>query len=257
MPKKIKKDIVNYYELMPSSLLKKSHNPNYKHHLMELPFRALSVGSSGAMKTNTLLDMIHRMSNTFTKIIVCLKNKDEPLYNHLEESIGEENIDFYEIDANHLCPDIADLDIDGEDQVLMVYDDLVLEKNQASISQNFIRGRKLNISMIYLTQSYFATPKVIRNQCNYLFLKKLSCNRDLSTILSEYNLGVDKKDLTNYYKFATRNQKDTFIIDTDHDDLRFRKNYLDIIEMDKDAKKRANKKFSIKTKSKKEESDSE
>ena len=58
----------------------------------------------------------------------------------------------------------------------------------------FIRGRKIGkgLSLIYLSQSFFKIPKIIRQQFNYLFLLKLSSGRDLNLILSDFSLGVDR-----------------------------------------------------------------
>ncbi len=93
MPKKKDKDskadnqVTNYYTKLPKNLMPKYHNPNYKHHLINLPFRCLIVGGSGSMKTNTLVDMIKRMDDTFGNIKFCVKNEQEPLYQFLKQKI--------------------------------------------------------------------------------------------------------------------------------------------------------------------------
>jgi hypothetical protein len=78
-------------------------------------------------------------------------------------------------------------------QELIIFDDLVLEKNQSQIEQLFIRGRKLSekkgLTLIYLTQIYFKTPRDIRLQCDTLILKKLGSNRDVKAILADKDLG--------------------------------------------------------------------
>jgi len=69
---------------MPKKFLLQSHNPNYKDHKLNLPFRMLIIGGSGAGKTQTLMNLICVMNGTFNNIHIMNKNRDEPLYNYLE-----------------------------------------------------------------------------------------------------------------------------------------------------------------------------
>lgn len=225
--KKHSNEITNFYELIPEELKKKYHNPNFENHLIKIPFRMLIIGGSGSGKTNTAMDVIHRMSNTFEKIVICCKSKAEPLYEFLETKIPKEQLEIYEGIEN--VPHIDKYKNTG--QMLIIFDDLVLDKNQSGIEQYFIRGRKIGggISCMYLSQSYFKTPKTIRLQCNYLILKKLSSKRDLSQILNEFSLGKDIKELTALYKNATINPLYFLLIDADApDEMKFRKGFLEI-----------------------------
>jgi hypothetical protein len=64
--------------------------------------------------------------------------------------------------------DIVQVDnLDKEYQNLIIFDGFVTEKDEDLIIDLFIRGRKKNASVIYLTQSYFSTPKDIRLECSY------------------------------------------------------------------------------------------
>jgi Ni2+-binding GTPase involved in maturation of urease and hydrogenase len=134
MSKKVKKtkaeaEIIDWYKEIPKKFLLKHHNPNFDIHGLKLPFRMLIVGSSGAGKTQTLLNIIHNMDSTFNNIFVITKNKDEPLYNYLEDKLGDKGLEIKEGIAN--APNLDDLD--KEDQTLIVMDDLVLEKNQSAL----------------------------------------------------------------------------------------------------------------------------
>ena len=88
-----KKDVVNkhgmvdYYKVMPKKFLLKSHNPNFKDHKLNLPFRMLIIGGSGAGKTQTLMNLIRVMNGTFNNIHIITKNKKEPLYEYLESKV--------------------------------------------------------------------------------------------------------------------------------------------------------------------------
>jgi hypothetical protein len=221
--------IRNYYSLIPDHMKKKSHNPNYKNHFFNIPFRVLICGGSGSGKTNSLLELIHRMNNTFEKIVICCKNKTEPLYDYLEEKIESEYLQFYEGINN--IPPIEDFE--GCGQTLIVFDDLVMDKNQSIIEQYFIRGRKIGegISLCYLSQSFFRTPKSIRLNVNYVMLMGMASRRDLNLLLSEFVLGkdVDLKRLLELYNYSTKNKMDFFLVDIDHEDKRLRHGFLEIL----------------------------
>lgn len=208
-----KNKITNFYEKVPKSYFKKSHNPNFKNHLIKIPFRMLIIGASGSGKTNVAVEILrNRMNGTFENIIICCKSAEEPLYQWMRDELGE-GIEIYEgIDNVPLLNSL-----EGYGQTLVIFDDLVLEKNQSVIEDYFIRGRKVGggISCMYLTQSYFKTPKVIRLQCNYIILKKLSSDRDLKLILSEYSLGIDKDQLFKLYSYATGVPNSFLMIDID------------------------------------------
>jgi hypothetical protein len=194
-------NIKNYYELVKH---KKIRNPGFKNHGLEIPFYALIIGSSGSGKTNILLQFLSASSDTFTKIVICLKNKDEPLYNLLDENV----IEFYEEGE---IPDITDFN--NSKMSLIVFDDLVLSKDQSKIQEYFIRARKMNISCIYLSQSYYRIPKLIRINARYIIIKKLASQKDLNLVVSEYSLG-NKDEILKIYQNATKQFTDFLLIDT-------------------------------------------
>lgn len=205
----------NYYKLFKTP---KIHNPNFKEHGLIVPFRMLICGSSGSGKTNMLLDLIHRLSGTFKDIIICCRCKDEPLYNYLE-SKASHGVQFIEVNEPEDFPDLNDLD----DSTLIVFDDLVLEKDQSRIGEYFIRGRKKGISCIYISQSYFMVPKIIRSQCNYIVLKKINSNRDLGLILGDFPLDITLPELKKVYSQCSKGIEQFLLIDVNRNE--FRKNY--------------------------------
>ena len=88
------------------------------------------------------------MNGTFNNIHIITKNKDEPLYNYLESKVDNGLSITEGIDS---APNLDDFD--KKEQSLIVMDDLVLEKNQKQLEQYFIRARKLNCSLVYLSHS--------------------------------------------------------------------------------------------------------
>lgn len=186
-------DIINFYEQdSVKKFIHEYHNPSYNEKTQPLkhPARILVVGSSGAGKTNIVMNIIKKMENTFNKIRVFCKNKEEPLYEMLESKL---NGDSFEIHEGLDELNSYNLNTEFSGQELLIFDDLVLEKHQWQIEQLFIRGRKLSekkgLTLIYLTQIYFKTPRDIRLQCDTLILKKLGSNRDVKAILADKDLG--------------------------------------------------------------------
>jgi hypothetical protein len=222
-------EIIDWYKEMPKKYLLKSHNPNFNIHGINVPFRMLIIGGSGAGKTQTFMNILHNFGSTFQNIYIITKNKDEPIYNYLVDKLGKDGLEVLE--GIKSAPDLETLD--KEEQTLIVMDDLVLEKNQQQLEQYFIRARKLNCSLIYISQSYYAVPKMIRQNLTYLIIKRLNTLNDLFRIMREYSLGVDKNQLKKIYENAISNNKQDFLlVDLDADPKdRFRKNFNEIYDI--------------------------
>jgi len=234
-PKKIKNDgkptgqIENLYEKIPKELLDKVDNPNFNLHRLKLPFRMCIVAPSGSGKTNFLINLLSIMSSgkgTFASIHIITKNADEPLYKWIQSKSDQ-------IIIKEGLSNTPPLDkFDKELNHLVVWDDLVLAKDLSMVENYYIRARKLNVSVIFISQSYFKIPKIIRNNCSYMVLLKLSGNREVNMILSEFGLGVSKEQLIALYEFATREKFSPLLIDLEADkNDRFRKGLIDIISI--------------------------
>jgi len=232
MPKKkdavSKNGMVDYYKVMPKKFLLKTHNPKFKDHKLNLPFRMLIVGGSGAGKTQTLMNLIRIMNGTFNNIHIITKNKEEPLYDYLESKV---DTGLTITEGINSAPDLDEFD--KKEQTLIVMDDLVLEKNQKQLEQYFIRARKLNCSLVYLSQSYFGVPKMIRMNLNYLIIKRLNTLQDLFRMMREYSLGVSKDVLVDLYQHSIQdNKQDFLLVDLDSEPKdRFRFNFLDVYDL--------------------------
>jgi hypothetical protein len=234
MPKKkvaeeTKDELVDFYRHIPKTYLTKQHNPHYEKHKISVPFFALIVGSTGSGKTQTLLNILKKMNGTFEKIVLCVKCAQEPLYQWLINKLDPEQLKVYE---NGIVPPVNDFQ-GSTGNTLLVFDDLVNMKHQGPIEEFYIRGRKMNCSMIYLTQSFYKVPKVIRIQCNHIFLKRLTTLRDLNMVISEYGLTGMKKEIIKAYKDITGESKvPFFLIRTDGEPTeRFSKNFLSFLKL--------------------------
>jgi hypothetical protein len=221
--------IVNWYEKIPKEMLDNAENPNFHIHHLKIPFRMCVVAPSGSGKSNFLVNLIHLFSSgnkgTFSDITIITRNKDEPLYKYLTSKCDQ-------IQVKEGIHNIPSLDkMDKKENHLVCFDDLVLAKDQSAIENYYIRARKLNCSVVYLSQSYFRIPKIIRNNCSYMVILKLSGNREVNLILSEFGLGVTREQLLAMYEFATKEKFSPLLIDLEQDaSKRFRKGFQDILD---------------------------
>ena len=90
-------------------------------------------------------------------------------------------------------------EIDSDSQKVVIFDDFVCEKNQAPLIDYFIRGRHKNCSVIYLSQSFYKTPKDIRLNCSHFCIydfpsknERSLITRELSCTMDQYEKAVNK-----------------------------------------------------------------
>ena len=94
----------------------------------------------------------------------------------------------------------------------------------------FIRGRKLNISIVFITQSYFKLSKDVRLNSAHFFIMKISNKRELQQIALNHSSDIDFKDFIKIFKKCTAEPYSFLFNDTtllSDDPLKFRKNLLE------------------------------
>ena len=104
------------------------------------------------------------------------------------------------------------------------------KKLNSIVTELFIRGRKLNISLIFITQSYFKVPKDVRNNSTHFFIMKIPNKRELQQIAINHSSDINTKDFINIYRKCTDKPNSVLVTDTtlaSDDPLRFRKNLYD------------------------------
>ena len=97
------------------------------------------------------------------------------------------------------------------------------------VTEFFSRGRKLNISIVFITQSYFKVPKDVRLNSIHIFIRKIPNKRELQQIATNDSLDTEFKDFMKIYKKCTTEPYSFLVNDTilpSDDSLRFRKNLL-------------------------------
>ena len=106
---------------------------------------------------------------------------------------------------------------------------LTIKKLNPVVTELFLRGRKLNISIVFITQSYFKVPKDVRLNSTHLFIRKIPNKRELHLTALNHSSDIDFKDFMKIYKKCTAEQYSFLVNDTtlpSDDPLRFRKNLL-------------------------------
>lgn len=209
-PKEKANEIVNFYEVIPKKYLDDVENPNFNLHHIEIPFRMSVVAPSGSGKTNFVINLIRVFSQgkgTFTDITIVTRNKDEPLYNWLASQ--SDNIKIMEGMQNNPKLD----DYDKKYNHLLIWDDLVLSKNLDPVCEYYLRARKKNVSLMFLSQSYVDIPKMIRKNSTYLVLFDLGgSKREQDFIMREWAGDLDKDELRAIYEDATTEKLSPLII---------------------------------------------
>ena len=232
-------EVENFYSKKEvQAFCPKYHNPNYDPKTMPFkhPMRGVIVGASGSGKSNVLLDLIKKTMGTFNSIKIFTQDKDEALYEYLASKIEPPQLEIFEgIDTFNKYDIDSDL---SHGQHLVIFDDMCIEsaKKQKKIEELFIRGRKMSdkgLSMLYLTQSYYQTPIIIRKQATHLILKKVNGKRDIGAILKDSSIDADGKQLQNMYNHCVKSADDIsnfMLIDKSaSEDQRFRKNYKQVL----------------------------
>ena len=130
---------------------------------------------------------------------------------------------------------IEDYNLRTNRKVLIVFDDMLADMINKKIlnpivTELFIRGRKLNISIVFIAQSYFKVPKDVRLNSTHFFIMKFPNKRELQQIALNHSSDIDFKDFMNIYKKCTAEPYSVLVNDTNlpsGNPLRFRKNLLE------------------------------
>ena len=113
----------------------------------------------------------------------------------------------------------------------MIADMIHNKKLNSIVTELFIRGRKLNISLVFITQSYFKVPKDVRLNTPHFFMAKMSNKRELQQVATNHSPDISTKDFAIIYKKCTAEPYSFLVNDAtlaSNSPLRFRKNLFNI-----------------------------
>ena len=123
-----------------------------------------------------------------------------------------------------------------KNKILKAFDDMIADminnkKLKSIVTELFIRGGKLNISLVFITQSYFKVPKDVRLNTTHFFVMTIINKRELQQIAVSHLSDIDFKDFIKIYKKCTNIPFSFLVNDTtlaSDNPLRFRKNLYNI-----------------------------
>ena len=190
------------------------------------PFRMLIIGPSGSRKTNTLLHLTNNL-HPIDQIYLYAKGIHEPKYEYLinkREQAGIKNVNDphafieYSDDMNDVLDDINNYNKYRNKKILIVFDDMIADieynKNfKRIIKELFYRARKINVSIVFITQSYFRALKDARFNSTHYILMKIGNKKGLKRIAEEKSGHLDYKDFLKIYNYCTREPYSFMAID--------------------------------------------
>ena len=226
------------------------NNNNEKHnekwpYVPEHPYRILIIGGSGSGKTNTLLKLVNEQED-IDKIYLYAKDLSESKYEYLiknRENAGIKHLNdskaFIECSntMNDVYENIDNYNPNRKRKILIVFDDMIADimtnkKFQSIIKELFIRCRKLNISLVFITQSYFSVPKDIRLNSTHYLIMKINNRKELKNIPINHSPDIGYRDFIKMYRECTKEPYNFLAIDItlpSTNPLRFRKNLFDTL----------------------------
>ena len=214
-------------------------NKDNKRHREKWPYipdhlyRILINGGSGSGKTNMLLNLIKEQdkSDVIDKIYLYARDLNKPKHQFLIEThedagIRDLNDPSTFIEYSNTMDDVY------KQKKKNVFDDMIADimrnrRFQVIIKELLIRCRKLNISFVFIMQSYFSVPKDVRLNSTHYLIMKINNRRELQNIAINHSVDIDYKDLMKIYRECAKEPYNFLTIDTTlpaSDPQRFRKN---------------------------------
>ena len=181
-------------------------------YITDYPYRILIIGCSKSGNTNTLLHVI-RQQDDIDKVYLYAKDLIEPKFNFLirkRENVGIKHCNnsnaFFEY-SNTMNDDYNP----NRKKKLIVFDDMIADimenKNiQAIMKELFVRWRKLNMALLFITQSYFSVQKDVRLNSTHYLIMKVNNRKELQNIAINYSADIDYKDFMKIYRECIKEQ---------------------------------------------------
>ena len=125
----------------------------------------------------------------------------------------------YSNDMEDVYKNIEEYNLGKKRKVLIVFDDMIADminnkKLNPVVTELFIRGRKLNISIVFITQSYFRVPKDVGLNSTHFFIMRNPNKRELQQIALNHSSDIDFKDFMKIFKKCTAEPYSFLVNDT-------------------------------------------
>ena len=195
----------------------KEHNPNFLE-ISGCPYRILIVGGSGSGKTNAFFNLINNEAD-IDKIYLYPKDPYKVKYQLLINKRQRTGLKYlndskafieYSNDMDDIYKNIEEYNPKKKRKLLIVFDDVIADmlsnkKLNPMVTELFVRGRKLNIFLAFITQSCFSFTKNIRLNLTHYFVMKILNEIELQQISYNDSSDVDFQDFINLSKMCTAN----------------------------------------------------
>ena len=192
-----------------------------------------------------MLDLINEQ-NDIDKVDLYARDLSEPKYEYFikkREYVGIKHVSNQNASIecwntmDDVYENIHDYNPCRKIKILIFFDDMIAdimtnEKFQALIKELFIRCRKLNISLAFITQSYSSVPKDITLNSTHCLIMKINSRKELQNIAINHSAHIHYKDFMEMYREFTKEPFNFLTIDTTlptSDPVRFRKNLFECL----------------------------
>ena len=193
-------------------------------HIPNHPYRILIICGSGSGITNALLNLINNQPD-IDKIHLYANDPYESKHQYLINKRQKVGLDHfkdakafmeYSNDIEDVYKNIENYNPGKKRKILIVFDDMIADminnkKLNPVVTELFIRGRKLNISIVFITKSCFKVPKDVRLNFTHFFIMKIPNKRELQQIASNHSSDIDFKDFIKIYEKCTAEPYSFFI----------------------------------------------
>ena len=199
---------------------KTEHNSKWPH-IPDHPYRILIIGGARSGETNALLNLINNQPD-IDKIYLYAKDPYEAKYQHSinkREKVGidhftdpkafiEYSNDMQDVYKKIERSSIEEYNPGKKHKILIDFGDMIAnvinnKKLYSVLTELFISDRKLNISIVFITQSYFKVPKDVRLNSTHFFIIQIPNKRELQQITLNHSSDIDFKNFIKVYKKCT------------------------------------------------------
>ena len=170
-------------------------------------YRLLISGKSNCGKTNTMIHIIRKPLVYYDKIYIYTPNGHQSKLQDLSKLMESIN---KKLKYKHPALEILTEDeikntneYPNYSRIMVVSDDLINapDATQKKIANHFTDGRHHNISPIFLSQSYYDTPKKIRINCSHMILYPSTDKRDCKAVADDNKVNIELCDCLKQYEF--------------------------------------------------------
>ena len=186
-------------------------------YILDHPYRIIIISGSGSGKTSALSNLINEQ-NDIDNIYLYVRELSDPECEYLIKKRKDAWIKHVSnpnafIKRSNTMDDVYEninnYNLTREIKNLIVFDEMIANimtkrRFQAVIKELFIRCRKLNIALVFITQSYFFVPKDLRLNSTHYLIMKINNRRELQNVSTDHSAGVNYQDLKKSYRECTK-----------------------------------------------------